>query len=187
MNAPVGRNVMDVAGYQTLAATAGENGFAAREVDGHFRHTTRNEAIVRFVGIVIILGAFIQHLVPNASFAGNPTVTKALLSVAFSCIGLAVYSFAMRGHRSEVMFDPMRQDLCISKLDRRGNLRSSRRIPLRHIKSLYVKKAETPGTPSRLRVKLAGTSDEITALRGPYAEIEMMHRQLCRNIRIAQS
>ncbi|CUK04506.1 hypothetical protein PH7735_02790 [Shimia thalassica] len=187
MNAQVGTNIMGVAGYQTLSATQGKAGFTVREVNGHFRHTSRNEAVVRFLGIVIILGAFIQHLVPDTLFGGNPAMTKVLLSVAFSCVGIALYSFAVRGHRSEIVFDPLRQDICISKLDRRGNLRLTKHIPLSQIKSIYVLKAETPGVPSKLRVKMMGDQPEISALRGPYEEIELMHRQLCRVIRIAQS
>lgn len=165
-----------------------DTAFSMREEEGYFRHTSQTEAVVRFVGIVVILGAFIQWLTPDTSIAGmNPHLTKMGLSIAFSLVGIAIYTNAMRGHRSEVSFDPVRQDICIAHLDRRDGVRSSRRIPLRNIKSIYVLKSEAPGVPSKMRIKLFDSPTEITAVRGPYAEIEMAHRELCHNIRLIQS
>ena len=164
------------------------SGFSMREKDGNFRHTSRNEAVIRFVGIVVIFGAFVQWLTPDANFAGaDPHLTKIGLSIAFSLVGIAIYTFATRGHRSEISFDPVRQDICIAHLDRRGGVRSSRRIALHNIKSIYVMKSEKAGTPSKMRIKLANDPSEITAVRGAYDEIELAHRQLCRNIRLTQA
>lgn len=162
--------------------------FSMREKDGNFRHTSRNEAVIRFVGIVVILGAFVQWVTPDANFAGaDPHLTKLGLSIAFSLIGIAIYTFATRGHRSEISFDPVRQDICIAHLDRRGGVRSSRRVALHNIKSIYVMKSEKAGTPSKMRIKLVNDPSEITAVRGRYDEIELAHRQLCRNIRLTQA
>ncbi len=161
--------------------------FSMRETKGYFKHTSHSEAVIRFVGIVIVLGAFVQWLTPDASFAGNAHMTKLGLSVAFSTIGIALYTYAMRGYRIAVAFDPAKQQICISRLDRRDGVRSVRRIPLRNIKSIYVRKSETPGTPSKMRIKLYDAAGEVTAVRGTYEEIELAHRQLCRNIRLAQS
>lgn len=162
--------------------------FSMREKAGNFRHTSRNEAVIRFVGIVIILGAFIQWMMPNANFAGsNPEATKLGLSIAFSLIGIAIYTFATRGHQSEISLDPVRQDICITQMDRRGGVRSNRRIPLRTIKSIYVMKSQAAGAPSKMRIKLTNSPNEITAVRGKYEDIELAHRQLCRNIRLTQA
>lgn len=162
--------------------------FTIREKDDYFRHTSRNEAVIRFFGIVIILGAFVQWLTPNANFAGaDPHLTKLGLSIAFSLIGIAVYTFATRGHKSEIAFDPLRQEICISHLDRRGGVRATRLIPLHNIKSIYVMKSDSPGAPSKMRVKLIDSAEEITAVRGRHEEIELAHRQLCRNIRLTQA
>ena len=161
--------------------------YAVREEEGYFRHTSRNEAVIRFIGIVIVLGAFVQWLTPDANFAGDPHVTKMGMSIAFSMVGIAIYTYAMRGHRIEIQFDPNAQELTLTKLDSRGGTRSRRVIPLRNVKSIYVLKAEAPGAPSKMRLKLYDSHDEITALRGSYEDVELAHRQLCRNIRVAQS
>ncbi|SHJ59765.1 hypothetical protein SAMN05444000_110134 [Shimia gijangensis] len=162
--------------------------FSMREKDGNFRHTSRNEMVIRFVGIVVIFGAFVQWLTPDANFSGtDPHLTKLGLSIACSLIGIALYTFATRGHRSEITFDPVRQDICIAHLDRQGGVRSNRRIALHNIKSIYVMKSEVAGSPSKMRIKLLDSPTEITAVRGRYEEIELAHRQLCRNIRLTQA
>lgn len=187
MNIAVNQDTMRTAAVAQMEQGGSESAFAMREKEGYFRHTSRNEAVIRFVGIVIILGAFVQWLTPNANFAGNADMTKMGLSIAFSIIGIALYTHATRGHRIEVAFDPARQDICIARLDRRDGVRSTRRISLRDIKSIYVMKSEGSGAPSKMRIKLYASPNEVTAVRGTYEEIEMAHRQLCRNIRLAQS
>lgn len=161
--------------------------YTAREMDGYFRHTSQSEAIIRFIGIVLILGAFIQWLVPENADGFPSLMTKTGLAVAFSLIGIAIYTSAMRGSRHELRLDPSRRDLTLARLDRRDNVRSSKSFPLTQIKSIYVKKPEVPGAPARMQLRLINSSNEITAIRGPYQEVEMMHRTLCRHIHILQN
>ncbi|WP_299354887.1 hypothetical protein [uncultured Shimia sp.] len=161
--------------------------FSVRERDDYFRHTSRNEAVIRFVGLVILLGAFVQWLTPDANFAGDPHVTKVGMSIAFSMVGLALYTYTMRGHRIEIRFDPSKHVLSVAKLDQRDRTRSIRNIPLRNIKSIYVLRAEVAGAPSKMRIKLYDNPTEQTVLRGSYDEVELAHRQLCRSIKLAQA
>lgn len=186
MNIAVNQGSVNPAASWIPQAKSAPTPFAMRETNGYFRHTSRNEAVIRFVGIVIVLGAFVQWLTPDANFAGNAPVTKMGMSIAFSMIGLAIYTNAMRGYRIEISFDPKALELTLAKLDRREGVRSKRTIPLRNIKSIYVLKAETPGAPSKMRIRLYDSPTEITAVRGTYEEIELAHRQLCRSIHIAQ-
>ena len=186
MNIAVNQQVVGRAAGMAKARDAAAGAFSMREREGYFRHTSRNEAVIRFIGIAIVLGAFVQWLTPNSSFVGDANMAKIGLSIAFSTIGLAIYSHAMRGHRIEVAFDPQKLEIAIAKLDRRDGVRSKKTIPLRNIKSIYVLKGDGPGAPSKMRIKLYDSPTEVTAVRGPYEEIELAHRQLCRSIRIAQ-
>ena len=186
MNIAVNQGAVGQAAGMAKARDAATGAFSMRESEGYFRHTSRNEAVIRFIGIAIVLGAFVQWLTPNANYVGDPQLTKIGLSIAFSTIGLAVYSYAMRGHRIEVAFDPDAMEITIANLDRRDGVRSKKSIPLRNIKSIYVLKGDGPGAPSKMRIKLYDSPAEVTAVRGPYEEIELAHRQLCRSIRIAQ-
>ncbi|WP_127114585.1 hypothetical protein [Shimia sediminis] len=186
MNIAVNQRAVGQTAAMAKARDAAAGAFSMRERDGYFRHTSRNEAVIRFIGIAIVLGAFVQWLTPNSSFVGDANLAKTGLSIAFSTIGIAIYTHAMRGHRIEVAFNPRKMEINIAKLDRRDGVRSKRTIPLRNIKSIYVHKGEGIGTPSKMRIKLYDSPSEITAVRGAYEEIELAHRQLCRSIRIAQ-
>lgn len=156
--------------------------YRARETEGYFRTTTQSEAVLRFIGIVIVLGAFIQWLLPNGESI-EMVMTKVGLAVAFSIIGLALYTFTMRGSRYEIALDPTDLSLTLSRLDRRDNVRKARKFPLSEIKSIYVLKGDGVGVPSKMRLRLRHEDAEITALRGRYEDVELMHRALCRSIR----
>ncbi len=173
--------------WQSLNSSKNGAGYRIREADGFFRHSERNEAVVRFVGIIIVMGTFVQWTFPNANALGDPMLTKVLLAVAFSLIGLAVYSFATRGHRCEVLYDPGHSEIHIYHLSRRDEPKSAMKLSLNDVKSIYVKRPETTGTPAELRVRLKNSIREICVIRGDNEEIESLHRHLCRDIRLAES
>lgn len=187
MNIALNQGLVQPMAFTPETKGAEDVAFSVREKDGYFRHTTRSEAVIRFVGIVIILGAFIQWLTPDTNLSGNAQITKLGLSIAFSVIGIGLYTNAVRGYRIELTLDPKKQEIIIARLDRREGVRSKRHIRLRNIKSIYVLKSESLGSPSKMRVRLFDSPTEVTAIRGTYEEIELAHRQLCRSIRQAQS
>jgi hypothetical protein len=168
---------------RSIKTSRRQHTYKARETEGYFRTTTQSEAVLRFLGIVIVLCAFIQWLLPQSGSA-EMMMTKVGLAVAFSIIGLAAYTFTMRGHRYEIELDPKAYNLTLSRLDRRDNVRKSTKIHLDNIKSIYVLKGDGIGIPSKMRIRLCDQDEEITALRGRYEDIELMHRALCRSIRL---
>ena len=168
---------------RSIKTSRRQQSYKARETEGYFRTTTQSEAVLRFLGIVLVLGALIQWLLPQNGSV-EMMMTKVGLAVAFSIIGLAAYTFTMRGHRYEIELDPVARNLTLSRLDRRENVRKSKKIRLDNIKSIYVHKGDGVGIPSKMRIRLRDHDEEITALRGRYEDIELMHRALCRSIRI---
>ncbi|MCW8842136.1 MAG: hypothetical protein OQK00_01840 [Rhodobacteraceae bacterium] len=168
---------------RSIKASRSKQSYRARETEGYFRTTTQSEAVLRFIGIVVVLGAFIQWLLPQDNTI-EMMMTKVGLAVAFSIIGLAFFTATMRGNRYEIALDPTSKTLTLSRLDRRDNVRKIRRIKLSDIKSIYVLKSDAIGTPSKMRIRLKARDEEITALRGQYDDIELMHRALCRSIRL---
>ncbi|WP_197917516.1 hypothetical protein [Thiosulfatihalobacter marinus] len=186
MNALVRFGAVGAENWNSLVAQPAETGYAVSETTGKFRHTSRNEAILRFVGIVIVLGALIQWSFPNASFAGDPMTTKIMMSVASALIGMAVYSFATRGHRSEIRFDPRKNELVVSALNRQDRHKAVRRVPLSQVKSIYVRRTDMPHGMAALRIRFFNNPNELTAIRGTDTEIEMLHGLLCRDIRMAR-
>ncbi|MEP2533708.1 hypothetical protein [Shimia sp.] len=186
MNALTRYGAVGAEGWNSLVAETAENGYAVSESSGKFRHTSRTEAILRFFGILIVLGSLVQWSFPDANFAGDPMISKLLLSVACAVTGLAVYSFAIRGHRSEIRFDPRKNELIVSALNRQDRHKAVRRVPLRNIKSIYVRRSDMPPGMAALRIRFNNNPNELTAIRGTDSEIEMLHSLLCRDIRMAR-
>lgn len=165
--------------WGTLSEQAADFGFRVRETRGSFRHNALAEDVMKFLGIGIVLYALGQWVSPDFSEVDPAGVTKTLLSVAFSLIGLAIYVFATRGHRNEIAIDYENNEVCIARLDRQDRVRGIRRIPASKIKSLYVRRAETPGDPASLCIRMFGTSSEVAAMRGDVSDIEILHHRLC--------
>lgn len=184
MNANVSDLSIGPVKKRSIKATRGAEKYHARETEGYFPTTTQSEAVLRFVGVVLLLGALIQWLLPQN---GSPEMmmSQVGLAVGFSVIGLAVYTYTMRGNRYEVELDPVTKTLSLSRLDRRDNVRHRRQLSLDDITSIYIHRSESTGTPSQIRIRLRRNSEEITALRGHYEDVELMHRALCRSIRLA--
>lgn len=171
---------------RTINASREAQTYHARETNGYFHTTPQTEAVLRFIAVVILSGAFIQWLMPHGESL-EMTMTKVGMAVAFSITGLALYTFTMRGHRYELTLDPATRKLNLSCLDRRDNLRKSRSFNINEIKSIYVHKGDGVGTPAQMRIRLYRHNEEITALRGSYEDVELMHRALCRSIRLLKS
>ena len=99
---------------------------------------------------------------------------------------MAVYSFATRGHRSEIRFDPRKNELVVSALNRQDRHKAVRRVPLSQVKSIYVRRTDMPHGMAALRIRFFNNPNELTAIRGTDTEIEMLHGLLCRDIRMAR-
>ncbi|MGR3713326.1 MAG: hypothetical protein ACU0A6_09420 [Shimia sp.] len=186
MNAMTRLGTLGAESWDTLVAAPDGAGYSFSETPSRFRHSDRNEMVLRFVGLMLVMGALVQWSVPNARFAGDAMTTKALLSVSFSIVGLAIYHFAVRGQRSEIKFDPRKNEIVVSALNRQDRHKSLRRIHLSKVKSIYVRRSDMPAGQAALRIRLLDNSREITAIRGDHGEIELAHGLLCRDIRMAK-
>lgn len=187
MNAMTRLGTLGADNWYSLNAEPADAGYSFKEAKGTFRHSNRNEMLLRFVGLTLVMGALVQWALPNASFAGDAGTTKALLSISCSLIGMAVYHFAVRGHRSEIRFDALKGEIIVSALSRQDRQKGAQRIHLSRVKSIYVRRSNMPEGQAALRIRLNDRNNEITAIRGDHNEIELAHGLLCRDIRMAKS
>ncbi|MCP4822018.1 MAG: hypothetical protein GY883_22770 [Shimia sp.] len=187
MNAMTRLHTLGTDTWNTLSAAPVDAGYSFSETEGRFRHSTRNEALLRFAGLTLVMAALVQWALPGVSFAGDETSTTALISISCSLIGMAAYHFAVRGHRSEIRFDPKKGEVIVSALSRQDRQKGVRRIHLSRVKSIYVRRSDMPAGQAALRIRLNDSSHEITAIRGSHNEIELAHGLLCRDIRMAKT
>ncbi|NKW92070.1 hypothetical protein HGD87_05965, partial [Rhodobacteraceae bacterium R_SAG9] len=161
--------------WDTLQPRPSKAGYCVRETDGEFRHSSLKETLLRFIGVIFVLSALVQWTFPNANFAGDPMMSKSLLSIAFALIGMAAYRFAMKGHRAEIRFDEKSRTIVLSALNRRDQQKGARKLPLRDITSIYVQRTDMAAGKAALRIRLKSGGAELTALRGDLAEVEAVH------------
>lgn len=187
MNAMTRLGTLGADSWCSLNAEPVESGYSFKEAKGSFRHSGRNEMLLRFVGLTLVMAALVQWAVANLTFAGDANTPKALLSISCSLIGMAIYHFAVRGHRSEIRFDASKGEIIVSALSRQDRQKGTQRIHLSRVKSIYVRRSNMPEGHAALRIRLNDRSNEITAIRGDHNEIELAHGLLCRDIRMAKS
>ncbi len=185
MNAMTRLGTLGTDTWHSLNAEPVDAGYSFKETKGSFRHSGRNEMLLRFVGLTLVMAALVQWALPSASFVGDANTSKALLSISSSIIGMAAYHFAVRGHRSEIRFDPAKGEIIVSALSRQDRQKGKQRIHLSSVKSIYVRRSDMPAGQAALRIRLNDRSNEVTAIRGDHNEIELAHGLLCRDIRMA--
>ncbi|WP_204115634.1 hypothetical protein [Shimia biformata] len=144
------------------------------------------DAVARFVGVLLVLGALIQWTVPRVDLSGNVVHNQIMLSIAFSVIGMAIYAYAIRGHRSEIVLDIRKGEITVNQLTRQDRVRSSTTVPLSRIKSIYVRRKAGIEDTATLQIRHKDSNSEICAIRGDYQELEDLHRQLCHDIRMVR-
>jgi hypothetical protein len=131
--------IIDDRSWDTLQPRPSNGGYSIRETKGESCHLTIKEGALRFIGVVFLLSSLIQWTFPDANFAGNPMMSKALLSIAFVLVGMAAYRFARKGHRAEIHFDAKSRTIALSALNRLDQKKGDRKLPLREtIAFMYV-------------------------------------------------
>lgn len=161
-------------------------GYRLNEEGSGFRLQASIDSLVRLVGILLILGALIQWTIPRVNLTGNIVHNQIMLSIAFSIIGMAIYAYSIRGHRSEIVLDTNKGEIVINQLTRQNRVRASKHIPLRRIKSIYVRRKQGTEFNAALHIRHMDSPTEICAIRGQHDELEYMHRELCRDIRMVR-
>lgn len=176
----------DDAEWEPMQAKTDKRGYQVSETSGEFKFGTGLDAVARFIGVLLVLGALIQWTIPRVDLSGNIVHNQIMLSIAFSIIGMAIYAYAIRGHRSEILLDMRKGEIIVNQLTRQDRVRSSTKVPLNRIKSIYVRRKGGTEATASLQIRHKDSNTEICAIRGHYEELEELHRQLCRDIRLVR-
>lgn len=73
-----------------------------------------------FLGVVLILCAFVQWLVPGTLYGGNMVAMKLMLTATLGVTGGLILSISARGFRSEVQVDSQRNEIRFVSRNPRG-------------------------------------------------------------------
>jgi hypothetical protein len=185
MNAATATTDFTTETWGSLHVTATDAGYAVYEAEARFWRERLAESALRLTGMFLILAGYVQWFLPDAMMQGDPMLAHVALSVAFMGTGMGLYFFASRGFRKELHFDMFGKTLGLARLNGKNRSMVNHLIDMDRIESLCVSRAATPMAMASLILRVKGFPRTHCVMRGTPAEIEKLHRQLSRDIRIA--
>ena len=185
MKSQVGFDKSNADRWHSVRMAQSVHGYSVRETPDRFATDAMTELVCRSVGMVLVIAAYAQLLLPSPLLIGDPQTARAALLLAFSVAGLAVYASATLGFRKQIKVDLTTRRLTLSKLNGRGNSRIALELPFADIESLYVKRPGERGGQAALYARKRGIPSTVCLLRGREGEISALHGRLCRELRVA--
>lgn len=157
-------------------------GYIVREPQDRFDRETVTESALRFFGLVLVLLAYGQWLLPGSLFSGDVLVLKMAFSFIFAGTGVALYLYAGRGFRQEVQIDHGRREVRFALRNSRNQSRLQTRVPMEGIESAFVKRSKDDTGHASLLFRLHGVEAPLHVVTGPLAEVERLHLRLCHDL-----
>lgn len=133
-------------------------------------------AAMRFLGLVLLLSAYGQWLLPASMFAGDPFLMKASLAAVLGASGVAIYWIAARGRRPVVEVDLSRRELRDVKITAQGARRVHRIIQMSAVESAFIRRRSDEG-PDELHLNLTSGAP-LHIANGTEAELMPLYRRL---------
>lgn len=168
--------------------TIGETfwGYVIRETDKGFELRMAVEAALRFLGLIMIIAAFAQWLLPGALLDGDLLPMKLALMFGLIAFGAGFYWYGDRSYRNEVEIDTTRREMRIMGRNGRGHGKLYKRIPMAEIETTYVRRTGDADPTGHLLISLTGMDDPMHIASGDETELRVLHARLCRDLQPAK-
>lgn len=155
---------ISVSGDRRLRVLETPWGYILRNDFGGLRQIFVSLTAMRFVGLVLVLAAYGQWLIPSAILPGDAVVTKALITFFFGVLGAALY-WTGRGVRdTELHIDLTRRELRIALCASGGVVRFPLVMPLSHVADVAV--SSIKGGQARLYVLVKDREAPLPLVQG---------------------
>ncbi|NRB01150.1 MAG: hypothetical protein HRU32_15295 [Rhodobacteraceae bacterium] len=164
----------------TLSVSETFWGYIVYETAERFDRESVAEGVLRFLGLILILSAYGQWLIPGSILTDDVIVMKLAISVIFVVFGIALYWFANRGFRTEWQIDASRREIRMATRNGRGNSKLVSRIPMSDVESAFVKRGQTQ---SHMFFRLRGVPDPMHVLSGSEADLRDFYERLRHDMR----
>ncbi|MDJ1007545.1 MAG: hypothetical protein QNJ13_06925 [Paracoccaceae bacterium] len=168
-------------GTGTLRLTETHWGYIVREASGAIGGAALAEAALRFFGLVLVLAAYGQWLLPAGLFPSDAVAAKVALSAALAWIGAGLYFFANRGFAHEIQVDTAKREFRFARRNGRGLTRVVRRLPFGVVESVFVRRGEAGWAQFFLRVQ--GVAAPLHLANGAERDLNLLHSRLCRDLK----
>ncbi|MEL7344338.1 MAG: hypothetical protein AAFN59_05685 [Pseudomonadota bacterium] len=157
-------------------------GYIVREPQDRFDRETVMESALRFFGLILVLLAYGQWLLPGSLFSGDVLAMKMAFSFVFAGIGVSLYLYAGRGFRQEVQIDLSRSEVRFALRNARKQSRLQTRLPMEGVESAFVKRSKDDVAHATLYFRLHGVEAPLQVVAGPPSDLERLHLRLCHDL-----
>lgn len=152
-------------GESTLRVSETGWGYVVRsDVDG-IRQVLVSLTAMRFVGLVLVLAAYGQWLVPASFFPGEAIVAKALMTFFFGVLGAALYWSGNGRRETEFHVDRTRREMRLALCVSGGIVRFPLVVPLSRVTDVAVSSIDAKGDAGLL-VLLKDQEAPLPMIRG---------------------
>ncbi|MEM9708456.1 MAG: hypothetical protein AAF871_06640 [Pseudomonadota bacterium] len=158
-------------------------GYILREAERPWGGVALAEASCRFLGLVLVIAAYAQWLIPASLFPSDPLSTKISLSIILSVGGAGVYYLANRGLRREVQVDTAERQVRFARRSVRGRPNVIRVVPFEAISGVFVNRREGG---AELCLRLEGFDTSVRLASGVERDLNLLHARLCRDFKTAE-
>ena len=138
---------------------------------------------LRFGGLILILTAYGQWLLPGALYAGDATVAKAVLSFFLGAIGAAVYWFASGGSDTDLHVDLTRREIRVARRNARDQARLQAVLPMANIAGTFIARPRDGDGPAQLFLRLRDREAVVHVADGDEDDLLILHRRLAHDLR----
>ena len=158
-------------------------GYTVGEATDRFETETVLEAACRFLGLILVICAYAQWLLPGSMYGPEVFGMKAALSFLFGASGVVIYWFASRGARVELEVDQARRELRVVSRNSRGQTRLQRRVAMNDVRSAFVRRPTGSARNAELVVRLRRNDGLVTIASGRESDLSELHARLRGDIR----
>ena len=158
-------------------------GYTIEENVDRFDRESMVEAFLRFLGLVMVLTAYGQWLMPGTFYVGDVVIMKAGLSFMLGAMGVSLYWYASCGNAVDMQVDLARRQLRVVKRNSRGQTRLHEAYPMDHVEGAYLKQSGTEDAPCELFLRLRGRKDGLLVAKGAEDDLMAIHRRLSSDLR----
>lgn len=158
-------------------------GFIVSDLPGQLDVGLVEEASLKFFGLVMILAAGVQWLVPGTLYGGNVLLAKFGMMAMFGLVGFALFRHANRGYRAELHVDAAHREVRIATRNSRGQARARKTFAMRDIEECFVDEmAEGAQGTARLCFRVSGEDEPVRIATAPQTDLVPVLERLVRDL-----
>lgn len=157
-------------------------GYVIRENRHGADQETLIEAGLRFLGLVMVLAAYGQWLLPSSFYAGDAFIMKAGMAFILGVAGVVVYWYASRGLHVDIHVDVSKREVRVAHRNSRGQSRLHSVVPMRRVESAFLKRSRDAGAAS-LYLRFRDRDEVMHVATGPESDLVILHRRLSADLR----